>query len=144
MTISGAFMEDFFTINLLVVFESLQLTIISDRITRISTKIWMERKFVQTENFWFHDGLIYGNGTMFLVLKVFLFRFSTMYRQKCHFSFNHLSYFTHENGNNLELYDILVSDALGRMKSAGVFDNTILLIAGDHGQRLVSLNYIPY
>uniref|UniRef100_A0A914YZS3 Sulfatase N-terminal domain-containing protein n=1 Tax=Panagrolaimus superbus TaxID=310955 RepID=A0A914YZS3_9BILA len=63
--------------------------------------------------------------------------FSTKYSNHCHFSFNFFTGLTHASSNNLELYDIPVSDALARMESTGVLDNTFLLIMGDHGQRIV-------
>lgn len=44
----------------------------------------------------------------------------------------------------MELYDQPLVEALQRMKNAGVFDNTVLLILGDHGQRIVSSSLILY
>ncbi|KAI6174811.1 hypothetical protein M3Y97_00963000 [Aphelenchoides bicaudatus] len=70
--------------------------------------------------------------------------FSTMYKNKCHFSFNHFSYLTHAEGNNLELYDLYVADALLRMKNVGVFDNTVVIVMGDHGQRIHQMKYTYY
>ncbi|KAI6186312.1 hypothetical protein M3Y98_00119500 [Aphelenchoides besseyi] len=71
-------------------------------------------------------------------------RFSTMHADRCHFSFNHISFFTHANGNNLELYDWPLLDALTRMKTAGVLNNTVLLISGDHGQRIHPIKHTYY
>ncbi|KAI6190395.1 hypothetical protein M3Y97_00113000 [Aphelenchoides bicaudatus] len=51
---------------------------------------------------------------------------------------------THANGNNLELYDEPLFDALERMKNAGVFENTVLLITGDHGQRINKIKHTYY
>uniref|UniRef100_A0AC34GRS5 Uncharacterized protein n=1 Tax=Panagrolaimus sp. ES5 TaxID=591445 RepID=A0AC34GRS5_9BILA len=62
--------------------------------------------------------------------------FSTKYSNHCHFSFNFFTGLTHASSNNLELYDIPVSDALVRMESTGVMENTFFLIMGDHGQRI--------
>ncbi|KAE9554265.1 hypothetical protein FO519_002499 [Halicephalobus sp. NKZ332] len=63
-------------------------------------------------------------------------QFSIKYSEKCHFAFNFLTGLTHASANNLELYDVPVSDALGRMESAGVLENTFFVIMGDHGQRI--------
>ncbi|KAI6225505.1 hypothetical protein M3Y99_01332700 [Aphelenchoides fujianensis] len=72
------------------------------------------------------------------------YRFSTAYKDRCHFSFNHFSFFTHANGNNLELYDEPLRDALERMERAGVLENTVLLIMGDHGQRIHPIKHSYY
>ncbi|KAI6174816.1 hypothetical protein M3Y97_00963500 [Aphelenchoides bicaudatus] len=121
-------MADFSTISHLMDFESRQPIIILDPTTLTST----ETSFEEAQ-------LACVNGE-FLIPK-WVNTFSTMYKEKCHFSFNHFSFFTHANGNNLELYDMHVSDALQRMKQAGVFDNTVLIVMGDHGQRIVSFVY---
>uniref|UniRef100_A0AC35F2V5 Uncharacterized protein n=1 Tax=Panagrolaimus sp. PS1159 TaxID=55785 RepID=A0AC35F2V5_9BILA len=65
-------------------------------------------------------------------------QFETKYSNHCHFSFNFFTGLTHASANNLELYDIPVSDALARMEFKGILDNTFLLIMGDHGQRIAS------
>uniref|UniRef100_A0A7E4VN39 Sulfatase domain-containing protein n=1 Tax=Panagrellus redivivus TaxID=6233 RepID=A0A7E4VN39_PANRE len=54
----------------------------------------------------------------------------------CQLSMNFYAGLTHGSASNLELYDIPVSDALQRMKTAGVLENTVLVIMGDHGQRI--------
>ena len=65
-------------------------------------------------------------------------QFETKYSNKLHFAFNFLSGLTHIAANNLQLYDIPLSEALFRMKHTGVFDNTVMINTGDHGNRMAS------
>lgn len=65
-------------------------------------------------------------------------RFAIKYARKCHFGFSFLTALTHDNSNNLELLDQNIYDGLSRIKSKGVFDNTVMIVMGDHGQRMVS------
>ncbi|KAI6202189.1 hypothetical protein M3Y96_00922100 [Aphelenchoides besseyi] len=66
-------------------------------------------------------------------------RFSTRYAKHCHFSFNFLTHITHDTGNTLELIDQSIYDTLIRMKHRGVFDNTIMILMGDHGNRIADI-----
>uniref|UniRef100_A0A7E5A0W4 Sulfatase domain-containing protein n=1 Tax=Panagrellus redivivus TaxID=6233 RepID=A0A7E5A0W4_PANRE len=63
-------------------------------------------------------------------------QFSTKYADRCHFSFNFITTLTHGSANNAELFDVPLSEALTRMKAAGVLDNTVIVLQGDHGQRI--------
>jgi membrane-anchored protein YejM (alkaline phosphatase superfamily) len=64
-----------------------------------------------------------------------------MYADKCHFSFSFITAITHDDPNNLELHDEPLFNALERMKRNGVFENTAIVVMGDHGQRIVSLTF---
>ncbi|KAI6237606.1 hypothetical protein M3Y95_00283100 [Aphelenchoides besseyi] len=68
-------------------------------------------------------------------------RFSTKYARECHFAFTFLTALTHDNANAVELLDQTMYDALLRMKYKGVFDNTIMIIMGDHGQRMSEVQH---
>ncbi|KAI6199219.1 hypothetical protein M3Y96_00603200 [Aphelenchoides besseyi] len=68
-------------------------------------------------------------------------RFSTKYARECHFAFTFLTALTHDNANAVELLDQAMYDALLRMKYKGVFDNTIMIIMGDHGQRMSEVQH---
>ncbi|KAI6237956.1 hypothetical protein M3Y95_00319700 [Aphelenchoides besseyi] len=68
-------------------------------------------------------------------------RFTTKYARKCHFAFNFLTALTHDNANAVELLDQTMYNALLRMKYKGVFDNTIMIIMGDHGQRISPIQH---
>uniref|UniRef100_A0AC35U521 Sulfatase domain-containing protein n=1 Tax=Rhabditophanes sp. KR3021 TaxID=114890 RepID=A0AC35U521_9BILA len=81
------------------------------------------------------------------LLRIFLNiweRFSHTFAFKCHFSFNFLTKFTHDSANNLELFDEPLVEALERMKYNGVFEETIIIIMGDHGQRVSSIQKTYY
>ncbi|KAI6222947.1 hypothetical protein M3Y99_01480600 [Aphelenchoides fujianensis] len=63
-------------------------------------------------------------------------RFATKYARTCHFGFSFLTALTHDDANYLEMLDEAMYNALIRLKEAGVFDNTLMIIMGDHGQRM--------
>ena len=65
-------------------------------------------------------------------------KFSIKFAKKRHFSFTFLSGLTHVATNNLQLYDIPLLDSLVYMEKGGVLENTVLVIMGDHGNRIVS------
>uniref|UniRef100_A0A0K0EVC8 START domain-containing protein n=1 Tax=Strongyloides venezuelensis TaxID=75913 RepID=A0A0K0EVC8_STRVS len=71
-------------------------------------------------------------------------RFSTTFAKKCHFSFNFITKFTHDSSNSLELFDDPLYVALQRFKVKGVFNNTVIIIMGDHGQRVESIQKTYY
>ncbi|KAI6238834.1 hypothetical protein M3Y99_00640300 [Aphelenchoides fujianensis] len=68
-------------------------------------------------------------------------RFSTKYARECHFAFTFLTALTHDNANAVELLDQNIYDALLRMKYKGVFDNTVVVVMGDHGQRMSEVQH---
>lgn len=68
---------------------------------------------------------------------LFISRFSTKHANECHFSFNFLTTLTHASSSNLELFDMPISEALERMKYRNAMSNTVFVIMGDHGQRIV-------
>ncbi|KAI6238833.1 hypothetical protein M3Y99_00640200 [Aphelenchoides fujianensis] len=63
-------------------------------------------------------------------------RFATKYARTCHFGFSFLTALTHDDANYLEMLDEAMYNALIRLKEAGVFDNTLMIVMGDHGQRM--------
>ncbi|KAI1703850.1 sulfatase domain-containing protein [Ditylenchus destructor] len=69
-------------------------------------------------------------------------RFVTNHINSTHFAFNFLTGLTHSSANNIELYDNSLSESLERLKTRGAFENSVVLIMGDHGQRIVSLAYL--
>ncbi|CEF71356.1 Protein of unknown function DUF229 family and Alkaline phosphatase-like, alpha/beta/alpha domain and Alkaline-phosphatase-like, core domain-containing protein [Strongyloides ratti] len=71
-------------------------------------------------------------------------RFSTTFSNKCHFSFNFITKFTHDDSNALELFDDPLYVALQRFKIKGVLNNTVIIIMGDHGQRVANIQKTYY
>uniref|UniRef100_A0A0N5A724 Rhoptry neck protein 2 n=1 Tax=Parastrongyloides trichosuri TaxID=131310 RepID=A0A0N5A724_PARTI len=71
-------------------------------------------------------------------------RFSNTFADKCHFSFNFITKFTHDSSNALELFDDPLHVALQRFKVKGVFNNTVIIIMGDHGQRVATIQKTYY
>ncbi|KAI6225508.1 hypothetical protein M3Y99_01333000 [Aphelenchoides fujianensis] len=62
--------------------------------------------------------------------------FALKYAKKWNLSFNFITTMTHDYPNNLELFDDPLHRILKRLKKGGVFENTFLVIMGDHGQRM--------
>lgn len=54
------------------------------------------------------------------------------------FGFSFLTALTHDNEQALQLLDEDIVNGLERLLKAGVLDNTVLIVMGDHGQRIVS------
>ncbi|KAI6238725.1 hypothetical protein M3Y99_00654200 [Aphelenchoides fujianensis] len=63
-------------------------------------------------------------------------RFSTRYAKQWNMAFSFLTTLTHDSAHPLELLDSPLEVTLRRMERAGVFENTALVIMGDHGQRV--------
>jgi membrane-anchored protein YejM (alkaline phosphatase superfamily) len=63
-------------------------------------------------------------------------QFSTIYANECHFSFNFITKLTHDNPNDLKLHDEPLNEALKRLATNGLLKNTVMIILGDHGQRI--------
>ncbi|KAI1696804.1 hypothetical protein DdX_18854 [Ditylenchus destructor] len=66
-------------------------------------------------------------------------RFVTKHINATYFAFNFLTGLTHSSANNIELYDDSLSESLARLKNSGAFENSVVLIMGDHGQRISSI-----
>ncbi|KAH7694213.1 Protein F07C3.3, partial [Aphelenchoides avenae] len=66
-------------------------------------------------------------------------RFSMKFTNKSHFAFNFFTGLTHASANNVELFDAPLADTLDRLNRSGLFDNTFVIIMGDHGQRISSI-----
>ncbi|GMR50912.1 hypothetical protein PMAYCL1PPCAC_21107, partial [Pristionchus mayeri] len=55
---------------------------------------------------------------------------------QCFFSFNFITSPSHDNPNNLETVDEILSTRLRELKNSGSLSNTLLIVMGDHGQRM--------
>ncbi|EYC15681.1 hypothetical protein Y032_0036g3294 [Ancylostoma ceylanicum] len=64
------------------------------------------------------------------------YRFLVTYADRCHFSFTFLTSVTHDKPNNIQLIDDVLSDRLKRLEDSGALNNTLLIILGDHGNRV--------
>ncbi|KAI6237605.1 hypothetical protein M3Y95_00283000 [Aphelenchoides besseyi] len=64
------------------------------------------------------------------------FCFATKYARTCHFGFSFLTALTHDDANYLELLDEQIYNSLLRLQYKGVFENTVMILMGDHGQRM--------
>ncbi|KAK5978235.1 hypothetical protein GCK32_014872 [Trichostrongylus colubriformis] len=62
------------------------------------------------------------------------------YLDTCNFSFSFLTSLTHDHPNNLELLDDMLSEQLRDLKETGALQNTIMIIMGDHGNRVTVLS----
>ncbi|WKY11019.1 hypothetical protein Q1695_002955 [Nippostrongylus brasiliensis] len=78
----------------------------------------------------YHGELTYGQ---FLDI---WFRFHMKYLDRCSFSFSFMTSLTHDRPNDIELLDDLLSDRLIRLEESGALQNTVLIIMGDHGNRI--------
>jgi len=70
-------------------------------------------------------------------LKCFFYRFS----HHCHFSFTFLTEIPHDDPNELELIDPVLEKLLQRLYSSDRLKNTVLVIMGDHGNRIATIQY---
>uniref|UniRef100_A0A915IWD7 Uncharacterized protein n=1 Tax=Romanomermis culicivorax TaxID=13658 RepID=A0A915IWD7_ROMCU len=63
------------------------------------------------------------------------------FTNKCHFSFSFFTDLTHDFPHNAELMDDTLADFLNRTFSSGYLNNTVLLLMGDHGNRISTIQY---
>ncbi|KAI6219447.1 hypothetical protein M3Y95_01112100 [Aphelenchoides besseyi] len=63
-------------------------------------------------------------------------RFATKFARHCHFGFSFLTGLTHDDSNRLGVIDETLHNSLIRLKHNGGFDNTVMILMGDHGQRV--------
>uniref|UniRef100_A0A8R1TQM8 Uncharacterized protein n=1 Tax=Onchocerca volvulus TaxID=6282 RepID=A0A8R1TQM8_ONCVO len=65
--------------------------------------------------------------------------FATKFKDLCHFSFSFITDLTHNNPNNVEAIDDRLLTSLQRLHDNGVFNSMALIIMGDHGNRIGSI-----
>uniref|UniRef100_A0A0R3RMJ2 Sulfatase domain-containing protein n=1 Tax=Elaeophora elaphi TaxID=1147741 RepID=A0A0R3RMJ2_9BILA len=65
--------------------------------------------------------------------------FITKFKDLCHFSFNFITDLTHNNPNFIEVIDDRLSTSLQRLHDSGVLNSMALVIMGDHGNRINSI-----
>ncbi|KAF1751284.1 hypothetical protein GCK72_017838 [Caenorhabditis remanei] len=78
-----------------------------------------------------------------LLAEVFIdswFRFERIFSKIPHFGFTFISSLTHDDPNNLEMLDHTLFHRLDYLNRTGSLENTILIILGDHGNRVHPLN----
>ncbi|RCN52000.1 hypothetical protein ANCCAN_01787 [Ancylostoma caninum] len=68
------------------------------------------------------------------------YRFLITYADRCHFSFTFLTSVAHDKPNNIQLIDDVLSDRLKRLEDSGALNNTVLIILGDHGNRVSAMS----
>ncbi|CAI2355405.1 unnamed protein product [Caenorhabditis sp. 36 PRJEB53466] len=68
------------------------------------------------------------------------FRFERVFAKIPHFGFTFISSLTHDDPSNLELLDHTLFHRLAFLLRTGVLENTVLIILGDHGNRVHPLN----
>ncbi|UMM35902.1 hypothetical protein L5515_008314 [Caenorhabditis briggsae] len=68
------------------------------------------------------------------------FRFERIFAKIPHVGFTFLSSLTHDDPNNLELLDHSLFHRLDYLNRTGCLENTILIVLGDHGNRVHPLN----
>jgi hypothetical protein len=82
------------------------------------------------------------NGELYSTRVISTFeRFSSVYVNQAHFSFTFLTKLTHDDPYHLQLADKPLNEALERLKTRGLFDSAVILIFGDHGQRISTIQY---
>uniref|UniRef100_A0A0K0EB62 Sulfatase N-terminal domain-containing protein n=1 Tax=Strongyloides stercoralis TaxID=6248 RepID=A0A0K0EB62_STRER len=91
----------------------------------------------------FGEECLHGNHLLKPFLDIWE-RFSVTFPNNCHFSFNFITKFTHDDSNAVELFDDPLFVALQRFKVKGVFNNTVIIIMGDHGQRVANIQKTYY
>ncbi|KAI6198908.1 hypothetical protein M3Y96_00570300 [Aphelenchoides besseyi] len=64
--------------------------------------------------------------------------FALKYAYQWNLAFNFITTITHDMANPLELMDEPLLETLKRLEKGGVFENTVLIILGDHGNRMAS------
>lgn len=68
------------------------------------------------------------------------FRFLMTYSDRCHFSFSFLTSISHDNPNDIEKLDRALYESLKRLEESEALENTVLIIMGDHGNRVTRLS----
>lgn len=68
-------------------------------------------------------------------------QFARKFNQHCHFSFTFLTEIPHDDPNELELIDPVLKKLLEKLFTTKSLENTVLVVMGDHGNRIASIQY---